>query len=152
VKNFAAFLKKDDGESTTNEKRDYATFAYRIISKALNLIPTDMSVENLKFKLDDNGKKATIDIKKLVLSDKELETSINVQTNTLPNVGKLFRRSAIIKYIQIFNKDTGAIKVPYFDERYNLKSSFDSIRLNIENIDSGGKCILMATLRLPTLG
>jgi hypothetical protein len=33
--------------------------------------------------------KATIDIKKLVLSDKELETSINVQTNTLPNVGKL---------------------------------------------------------------
>jgi hypothetical protein len=26
-----------------------------------------MSVENLKFKLDDNGKKATIDIKKLVL-------------------------------------------------------------------------------------
>jgi hypothetical protein len=43
-------------------------FAYRIISKAL--IPTDMSVENLKFKLDDNGKKATIDIKKLVLSDK----------------------------------------------------------------------------------
>jgi hypothetical protein len=35
--------------------------------------------------------------------------------------------------IQIFNKDTGAIKVPYFDERYNLKSSFDSIRLNIEN-------------------
>jgi hypothetical protein len=49
-------------------KRDYAAFAYRIISKALNLIPTDMSVENLKFKLDDNGKKATIDIKKLVLS------------------------------------------------------------------------------------
>jgi hypothetical protein len=47
-----------------------------------------MSVENLKFKLDDNGKKATIDIKKLVLSER-IETSINVQTNTLPNVGKL---------------------------------------------------------------
>jgi hypothetical protein len=65
-------------------KRDYA-FAYRIM-KALNLIPTDMSVENLKFKLDDNGKKATIDIKKLVLSDKELETSINVQTNFCPTL------------------------------------------------------------------
>jgi hypothetical protein len=49
-------LKKDNGESTTNEKR-LCHFAYRIISKALNLIPTDMSVENLKFKLDDNGKK-----------------------------------------------------------------------------------------------
>jgi hypothetical protein len=85
VKNFAAFLKKDNGESTTNEKR-LCHFAYRIISKALNLIPTDMSVENLKFKLDDNGKKATIDIKKLVLSDKELETSINVKPILLPTL------------------------------------------------------------------
>jgi hypothetical protein len=141
VKNFAAFLKKDDGESITNEKRDYAAFAYRIISKALNLIPTDMSVENLKFKLDDNGKKATIDIKKLVLSDKELETSINVQTNTFAQRWKIsgFADPRNKKAdIRIFNKDTGAIKVPYFDERYNLKSSFDSIRLNIDNIDKSG--------------
>jgi hypothetical protein len=41
--------------------------------------------------------------------------------------------------IQIFNKDILELKVPYFDERYNLKSSFDSIRLNIENIDKSGK-------------
>ncbi|CAM2860205.1 transglycosylase domain-containing protein [Flavobacterium frigoris] len=143
VKNFAAFLKKDNGESTNNDKRDYAAFAYRIISKALNLVPTDMSIENLKFKLDDNGKKATIDIKKLTLSDKELETSIDVQTNTFAQHWKIsgFADPRNKKAdIRIFNKDTGAIKVPYFDERYNLKSSFDSIRLNIENIDkSGGK-------------
>jgi hypothetical protein len=143
VKNFAAFLKKNNGESNTNEKRDYADFAYRIISKALNLIPTDMRIENLRFKLDDNGKKATVDIKKLLLSDKELETSINVQTNTFSQRWKISgfadpRNNKVD--IQIFNKDTGAIKVPYFDERYNLKSSFDSIRLNIENIEkSGGK-------------
>jgi hypothetical protein len=55
------------------KKRDYAAFAYRIISKALNLIPTDMSVENRS----SNWMimvKATIDFKKLVLSDKELKT------------------------------------------------------------------------------
>ncbi|PKH66880.1 glycosyl transferase [Flavobacterium sp. ALD4] len=141
VKNFAAFLKKDDDESTTNEKREYAAFAYRIISKALNLIPTDMSVENLQFKLDDNGKKATIDIKKLVLFDKKLETSINVQTNTFAQRWEIsgFADPRNKKAdIRIFNKDTGAIKVPYFDERYNLKSSFDSIRLNIDNIDKSG--------------
>ena len=141
VKNFAAFLKKDDDASTTNEKREYAAFAYRIISKALNLIPTDMSVENLQFKLDDNGKKATIDIKKLVLFDKKLETSINVQTNTFAQRWEIsgFADPRNKKAdIRIFNKDTGAIKVPYFDERYNLKSSFDSIRLNIDNIDKSG--------------
>lgn len=141
VKNFAAFLKKDNNESSSDNKRDYAAFAYRIISKALNLVPTDMSVENLKFKLDDNGKKATIDIKKLTLSNKELETSIDVKTNTFAQRWKIIgfadprNKKADIR---VFNKDTGAIKVPYFDERYGLKSSFDSIRLNIENINPSG--------------
>ena len=143
VKNFASFLKKDKNELASNSDRDYADFAYRIISKVLNLVPTDMSVENLTFKLDDNGKKANIAIQKLVLANKELETAINVKTNTFSQRWKIKghadprNKKADIRF---FNRDTGAIKVPYFDERYNLISSFDSIRLNIENIDkSGGK-------------
>ena len=141
IKNFAAFLKKDKNESKSTDKKDYAAFAYRIITKVLNLVPTDMDVENLTFKLDDNGKKATIDIKKLVLLNKELETSIDVQTNTFAQRWKIKgfadprNKKADVRF---FNLDTGAIKVPYFDERYNLISSFDSIRLNIENIDKSG--------------
>ncbi|EIA09842.1 transglycosylase domain-containing protein [Flavobacterium frigoris] len=141
VKNFASFLKKENKEPTSTDKRDYAAFAYRIISNVLNLVPTDMRIENLKFKLDDNGKKATIDIKKLTLFDKEIETSINVQTNTFSQRWRIKgfadprNKKADIRF---FNIDTGAIKVPYFDERYNLKSSFDSIRLKIENIDKRG--------------
>jgi hypothetical protein len=141
VKNFAAFLKRNKDEENTTNKRDYAAFAYRIISRVLNLIPTDMNVENLKFKLDDNGKKATIDIKKLILANKELETSIHVKTNTFAQRWKIKgfadprNKKADIRF---FNIDTGAIKVPYFDERYKLISSFDSIRLNIENIDKSG--------------
>lgn len=141
VKNFASFLKKENKEPTSTDKRDYAAFAYRIISNVLNLVPTDMRIENLKFKLDDNGKKATIDIKKLTLFDKEIETSINVQTNTFSQRWRIKgfadprNKKADIRF---FNIDTGAIKVPYFDERYNLKSSFDSIRLKIENIDKSG--------------
>ncbi|WP_091428493.1 transglycosylase domain-containing protein [Flavobacterium degerlachei] len=141
AKNFAAFLKKENKEPTSTDKRDYAAFAYRIISKVLNLVPTDMRIQNLKFKLDDNGKRAIIDIKKLTLFDKEIETSINVQTNTFSQRWKIKgfadprNKKADIRF---FNIDTGAIKVPYFDERYNLKSSFDSIRLKIENIDKSG--------------
>ncbi|MFA9193156.1 transglycosylase domain-containing protein [Flavobacterium sp. FBOR7N2.3] len=141
IKNFDAFLKRNKDEENTTNKRDYAAFAYRIISRVLNLIPTDMDVENLKFKLDDNGKQATIDIKKLVLLNKELETSIHVKTNTFAQRWKIkgFADPRNQKAdIRFFNIDTGAIKVPYFDERYNLISSFDSIRLNIENIDKSG--------------
>jgi hypothetical protein len=141
IKNFAAFLKKETQEPTNNDKRDYAAFAYRIISKALNLVPTDMRIENLVFKLDDNGKKATINIKKLTLFDKEMETSINVQTNTFSQRWRIkgFADPRNKKAdIRLFNIDTGAIKVPYFDERYNLKSSFDSIRLKVEDINKSG--------------
>ncbi|MBE0390383.1 transglycosylase domain-containing protein [Flavobacterium sp. PL002] len=140
-KNFAAFLKKDSNEVATNDKRDYAAFAYRIISKVLNLIPTDMKIENLKFKIDDNGKKAFIDIQDLVLANSNMETAINVQTNTFSQRWKIKgfadprNKKADLRF---FNRDTGAIKVPYFDERYNLIASFDSIRLNIENIDRSG--------------
>lgn len=138
VKNFAAFLKKDKKEPESNSKKDYAAFAYRIISKVLNLVPTDMNVENFTFKIDNNGKKATINIEKLVLVNKELETSIQVITHTFAQRWKIKgfadprNKKADIRF---FNRDTGSIKVPYFDERYNLISSFDSIRLKLGNID-----------------
>jgi hypothetical protein len=141
ARNYDAFIKKDKQTEISNEKRDYAQFAYRIISKALNLVPTDMVLDNLSFRLDDNGKKATINFQKLRLVNKQLETSIKVQTNTFTQRWKIKgiadprNKKADIRF---FNIDTGAIKVPYFDERYNLKSSFDSIRLNIENIDKEG--------------
>jgi hypothetical protein len=138
LKNFGAFIKKDTLETASNEKINYASFAYKTISKLLNLVPTDMNIENLVFKIDDNGKKATIDIKNLKLINKNLETAIYVQTNTFAQRWKIKgladprNKQADVRF---FNMDSGAIKLPYFDERYNLISSFDSIRLNIQNIE-----------------
>jgi hypothetical protein len=140
-RNFEAFLKKDKTNNLPNEKRDYAKVAYRIISKVLNLIPTDMKVEKLSFRLDDNGKKTTLNFQKLRLVNKQLESSVTVETKTFKERLRIEgfadprNKTADIRF---FNIDTGAIKVPYLDERFNLKSSFDSIRLNIQNIDKSG--------------
>ncbi|MGO4772683.1 biosynthetic peptidoglycan transglycosylase [Flavobacterium sp. W22_SRS_FK3] len=141
VRNFDAFLKKDDTDKKSDEKRNYADFAYRIISKLLNLVPTDMKLENLNFIIDDNGKKASIAINKLVLNNKQLETSLHVQSRNFDqrwNIKGFADPRNKKADIRFFNLDTGAIKVPYLDERYNLKASFDSIRLNVENIDKDG--------------
>ncbi len=137
-RNFDAFLKKDKTETTENEKRDYAEFAYSIISKVLNLIPTDMKVENLSFRLNDNGNKTSINFQKLRLVNQQLETSIKVETKTysqrirIAGLADPRNKMADIRFINI---DTGAIKLPYIDQRYGLKSSFDAIRINIQNID-----------------
>ncbi len=140
-RNFDAFLKKDENTTSSNEKRDYAKVAYRLISKVLNLVPTDMKVENLAFRLDDNGKKTKIIFQKLRLVNKQLETSIKVETKAfiqrirIEGFADPRNKTADIRF---FNMDTSAIKVPYLDERFNLKSSFDSIRINIQNIDKSG--------------
>ena len=140
-RNFDAFLKKDENTTSSNEKRDYAKVAYRLISKVLNLVPTDMKVENLAFRLDDNGKKTKINFQKLRLVNKQLETSVKVETKAFSQRIRIEgfadprNKTADIRF---FNMDTSAIKVPYLDERFNLKSSFDSIRINIQNIDKSG--------------
>ncbi|WP_269233882.1 transglycosylase domain-containing protein [Flavobacterium flavigenum] len=141
IRNFDAFLKKNDTEETSDEKRKYADVAYRIITKLLNLVPTDMKLENLDFKIDDNGKKASIAINKLVLQNKQLTTNLHVQSKNFDqrwNIKGFADPRNKKADIRFFNLDTGAIRVPYLDERYNLKASFDSIRLNVANIDKDG--------------
>jgi len=139
-RNFDAFMPKKDTVDT-GEKPNYARTVYRLLNRALNLIPTDMQLENLTLRMDDMGKKATLSLNKLELANKQMETSIQVQTNTFTQRWKIKgfadprNKQTDLRF---FNIDTGKIKVPYFDERYNIKASFDSIRLNVANIDMSG--------------
>jgi hypothetical protein len=136
-RNFDAFLPKKDTVET-GEKPNYAKLVYRILNKGLNLVPTDMHLENLSLRMNDMGKKATMHLNTLVLVDKQIESSIAVHTNTFSQRWKIKgfadprNKQTDIRF---FNIDTGKIKVPYFDERYGIHSSFDSIRLNVSNID-----------------
>ena len=140
-RNFEAFLKRDKATTNFNEKRDYAKFAYNIISKVLDLVPTDMKIENLSFRLDDSGNKTTLDFQKLRLVNQQLKTSIKVETKSFTQRIRIEgfadprNKKADIRF---FNMDSGAIKLPYIEERFSLKSSFDSIRVNIQNIDKSG--------------
>lgn len=142
-KNFQAFLKNktDKVETVSDTKKDYAKITYALISKVLNLVPTDMLLENLIFRVDDSGKKVTLVFQHLRLANKQLESAIHIQTNTFGQQWRIKgyadprNKKADIRFV---NVDTGAIKLPYFDERYNLKTSFDSIRVAIEDIDKDG--------------
>jgi hypothetical protein len=149
IKNIDAFIKsKKDSVKVDlpTGKKDYARATYRVLSQILNLVPTDMVLENLSLRINDNGKKASVNLQKLRLTNKQLETSIQVNTNTFSQRWKIKgladprNRQADLEF---FNIDTGAIKVPYIDERYNVKSSFDSIRVNLKNLDMDGDELLV---------
>ena len=139
--NFEAFLKKDEATTNSNEKRDYAKFAYSIISKVLNLVPTDMKIENLSFRLNDNGNKTTLNFQNLRLVNQQLETSIKVETKAFTERIRIegFADPRNKKAdIRVFNRDSGTIKMPYIEERFGLKSNFDAIHLSVQNIDKLG--------------
>ncbi|PKW28733.1 transglycosylase domain-containing protein [Flavobacterium lindanitolerans] len=140
-RNFDAFLKRKSNEDTTNIETNYAKRAYRLLNQALNLVPTDMNLENVSLRMDDMGRKVNLDLKKLRLKDKQLETSIGVTADNFQQHWKIKgfadprRKKTDLRF---FNLDTGKIRIPYIDERFNMKAGFDSIRLNVSNIEMDG--------------
>ncbi|PZR23817.1 MAG: glycosyl transferase [Flavobacterium psychrophilum] len=139
-KNFDAFLKKKDKdeEEDDSDGPDYASRAYRLLNKALNLVPTDMVLTNLNLRLDDMGRKVTLHLKELKLADKQLESTIGVTAKDIAQNWKVKgfadprNKQADLDF---FNTDGTQIQIPYLNERYGLTSGFDAIHLNVEDID-----------------
>ena len=136
-RNFDAFLHHEK-EEKTNEKLNYAKLAYRLLTKALNLVPTNMHLKNLSLRMDDMGRKVTLKMQKLQLENQQLQTSINVKTNTFTqnwNIKGFADPRNKKADLRFFNNDTSKIKMPYLDERFGLLSSFDSIHVNVAKIE-----------------
>ncbi|WP_159799900.1 transglycosylase domain-containing protein [Flavobacterium sp. MK4S-17] len=144
-KNFDAFLKssKTDSNTTTTDgkEQNIAKKAYRLLHRGLNLIPTDMALQNLTLRMDDMGRKVSINLTQLSLADKNLESSFVVKENDSTQAWKVKgmadprNKQADLKF---FNTDTSQIRLPYLKARYGLQSAFDSIHVNVQNIDMSG--------------
>ena len=143
-KNFDSFLKKKDtkdNDDSNDDSPDYARRTYKLLSRALNLIPADMSLDNLTLRLDDMGREVTMNLKELRLADKQLASFITVKEDTLQQTWQVKGfadprdKKADLKF---FNTDSARIRVPYLNERYGLKSAFDSIHVNVANLDLDG--------------
>ena len=142
-KNFDAFLKNKNNEEEEDDSDDpdYASRAYRLLNRALNLVPTDMNLKNLSLRLDDMGRKVTLRLKELKLADEQLESSIAVSGKDIAQNWKVKgfadprNKQADLDF---FNTDTTRIEIPYLNERYGIKSGFDAIHVNVDNIDMDG--------------
>ncbi|MBC7643100.1 MAG: transglycosylase domain-containing protein [Flavobacterium sp.] len=138
-KNFSQFLKSDKKENQeTTEKRNYAKFANNLISKISNLIPENICLNNVTFKIDDLGKKLSFEIPNLTLNNEKLLTKVFVTTDTFSQVwnisGKANSRKKIAD-LSIKNSDSTKIKLPYVDEKLNLIAGFDDLHFKIDKIE-----------------
>lgn len=139
-RNFDAFLKHKK-ETNSSEQVNYAKLAYRILSKTLNLVPTDMNVTGFAFKMDDMGNKVVFDFKQLELENKKLTSLINVKSDDVTQNWRITGfadprdRKADLKF---FNPKNDSIQIPYLDQKIHLKTSFKTIHFNLENLDMSG--------------
>jgi hypothetical protein len=145
-RNFDAFLSSKNDTLVKLKKvettsTNYAKIAYKLISRVLNLVPTHMSLSQLDFRTNDMGLKVDVYLENLTLIDEQLQSTILVQTNTFSQHWSLTgtadprgKQTDVLFY----NLDTGHIRIPYVDERFNLISGFDSIHLNLRRVELDG--------------
>ena len=137
-RNFDAFLKRKSVDNSPSENTNYAKSAYQLLSRVLNLIPSEMQLENLYFRMDDMGRKVALKMNKLQLKEEALSTTIDVKTNSISqkwNIKGTANPREKTADLKFFNSDNSKIIVPYLNERFGLLSSFDSIHLNIAKIE-----------------
>lgn len=136
-RNFDAFLKKDT-LSTSTSKKNYAKTAYKLISKVLNLIPSEMKLNNLSLKIDDMGRKVGFNMQQLELQNEKLNSKIIVTSASEKQTWLLDGRAnprEMTSDLRFHSADTSTIKIPYIEERLGLKSNFKNIHLQLNNID-----------------
>ncbi|MEO8233890.1 MAG: transglycosylase domain-containing protein [Flavobacterium sp.] len=136
-RNFDAFLKKEKSDDS-KEKKNYAKLAYRLLSKALNLVPTEMQIQNLSLRMNDLGIKVTMQLPNLQLKNHQLQTNINVTENEFSqtwNIAGFVDPRAKKADVRIYNNDTSKIQLPYIYKRFGFKSSFKNIHLKLDKFD-----------------
>lgn len=139
--NFDAFLRSNKEQQETAEV-NYAKLLNRLTSNLLDLVPTDMQVKGFAVKIDDLGHKVVFDFNQLALSDKKLNTLIAVTSDSFSQEWAITGfadprgRKADLEF---FNPKSDTIRLPYLDQKFQLKTGFQSIHFNLENLamDSG---------------
>ncbi|MFY7664895.1 transglycosylase domain-containing protein [Flavobacterium sp.] len=141
--NFETFLKSKNEvssvESSSDSDVNYARKLDKLSTVFLNLIPTQLNLSNFQVIVNDKGKQALINVRTLAIDDEELQSEIAVKTNTFEQIwtisGEADPRDRKADLV-FTTSDPAGVKLPYFDERFQLQSSFKSARLQIEDIDT----------------
>lgn len=149
-RNIDGFLHaKDSTKTEENTKststKNLAKTGYKLISKALNFIPGDVSINEVSLRITDFNQHVVFDMKKLVLDDEQLESTIAVSSSKDTIAANNFTQNWLIKGsanprkknadVSFFNTDTGKVQIPYLKERFNLVAGFDSIRLKLDGVE-----------------
>ncbi len=135
------FKNKTKANPKNTPTKNYAKQGYRIISKILRLVPTQMTLNNITFRYQNFNNQFSFKIDALQLDDDELDSDILMTTKTYSQRWKI---SGIVDPrdetadLAIYSPTKSVIRVPYLEDKFNLKLGFNKLQLRIDAIDKSG--------------
>lgn len=139
--NYSHLFKKDNASKKVKTEKNYAKQSYRLISKILRLVPSQMSLQDVTLRYQNFNNQFTVAILSLELDDENLNSDIQVKTKSYAQNWKISGtadpRDEEVN-LKIYNPNNFAIRVPYLEEKYNLKLGFESLQIRIDDIDKNG--------------
>ncbi len=141
--NYSHLLKKqtDTQNQKSAVKKNFSKQVYNLVSKVLRLVPEEMSLKSVSFKYINFDKKTTFQINHLTIIDQVVDSDLYVITNDSSQRWKIAGTANPRKEqadVYLYNQYKEPVRLPYLEDKYRLAVSFDSIRLNIQEIDKSG--------------
>ncbi|MFA7380508.1 MAG: transglycosylase domain-containing protein [Bacteroidia bacterium] len=142
--NIDAFLKKDKNaqKDSVTKQVNLAERAYQLIKKGLNQIPDDVDIKNFGARITDNEHTVKFILDTLNLSGHVFNGQFTVHSDAHVQhwIGKGNAYPDDMKgEISLYSADTQKVRMPYVDAKYHLFTGFDSLQLNLTDVDFSNK-------------
>lgn len=125
-------------EKSGNEEkvrtRSFADTFYKLINRILNHIPSDVHVEHVGLWVSDNDNRVKFDVASMLYEGNQIHSAIHVHDGQLAQdwnihgLAELSQRKADVVFSR---SDSLRVRIPFLDHKFNLRTSFDSIRLQL---------------------
>ncbi len=140
LSNYEFLFKKDAKDSIKKDtKNDLSELANKLIKRALDKIPDDMDIKNFVVSYHQDTTHFSLKAESATIANGKVNSTIKLNDNQavwhVSGTADPSNQQLDLK----FYADNQAIKVPYLDNKYDLKVSFDTIRTTMRSAKRVGK-------------
>ncbi|WP_316841014.1 transglycosylase domain-containing protein [Pedobacter gandavensis] len=139
LSNLDFLLKRKKKDTVSTKKSDLADLAHNLLNQVLYKIPDHMELKDLMLRINDNDTaKLTFLTTTATINDGELQSTIKVNDNyaTWHVNGSVYPGKKQLD-VMLF-ADHKKVDLPYLENRFKTKFSFDTVRTEMKSADYSG--------------
>ncbi len=140
ISNYDFLFKKDSTKSKQEKPEiDFADLANKLIHQALDKIPEEMNVNNFEITYQGDTSRISIFTQSASIDDKEVSSKIIINNNeAVWHITGTADPSNEKLDLKLF-ADSAKVELPFLEDKYGLKLSFDTVTTVLESARKHGK-------------